>query len=221
MKETTDNTRISGTAWTRERLGHLFDIVVTILLSLGALATSWGGYQAARWGGVQASKYSEASQLRVESTRASTAAGQHQIIDVGMFANWLNAFAVKNTELESFYRQRFRPEFKPAFEAWLATKPRNNPDAPPSPFVMPEYRLELNEKSEKLDAASVKAFRDAEVANDQGDAYILQTVILAVVLFFAGISQQVKWFPGRALMLIIALLMCIFGVYNLARYPIE
>ena len=36
------------------------------------------------------------------------------------------------------YRERFRAEFKPAFEAWLKLDPENNPDTP-SPFALPEH----------------------------------------------------------------------------------
>ncbi len=211
----------SGSVWTRQRLERLFDIIATVLLSIGALATSWAGYQSVRWGGVQAGKYSEASQLRVESTRTSTIAGQQQVIDVGLFTSWLNAYAVSNTDLVTFYRQRFRPEFKPAFENWIATRPKLNPNAPASPFVLPEYRLELNEKAARLDAESVKAFKEAETANELGDKYVLQTVILAAVLFFTGFSQQMKWLPGRAILLGAALLMLVFSLYRIMSYPVE
>jgi hypothetical protein len=138
-----------------------------------------------------------------------------------LFAGWLNAFASGNTELEMFYRQRFRPEFMPAFEAWLKTNPRRNPAAPSSPFALPEYRLEQNEKAALLDEASTRAFKEAEVANEQSDAYVLQTVTLAAMLFFAGISQQVRWLPGRALMVLIGMLMCIWGIYKIATYQVE
>jgi hypothetical protein len=221
VKNTPDAVSRAASLWTRDRLDHILDIIATVLLSLGALATAWSGYQAARWSGVQASKYSEASKLRIESTRASTRAGQQQAIDVGLFTGWLNAFVSGNTELEMFYRQRLRPEFKPAFEAWLKTTPRRNPAAPSSPFAMPEYRLEQNEKADLLDEASTRAFKEAEVANQQSDAYVLQTVTLAAMLFFAGISQQVRWVRGRAVMVLIGMLMCVWGIYKISTYQVE
>src|SRR5262245_2256741 len=114
MRNAVSETR-SDSWWSRlsrDRIDHVFDIISTVLLSLGALATAWSGYQAARWDGVQASSYSEASQLRVESSRASTRAGQQQAIDVGLFTSWLNSYVSGNPKLEEFHRQRFRPEFK-------------------------------------------------------------------------------------------------------------
>jgi hypothetical protein len=211
----------SGSVWDRQRLEHMFEILNTILLSVGALATAWCGYQSTRWGGVQASKYSEAGQLRVESTRASTTAGQQQTVDVLSFSNWLNAFAANKPELEIFYRQRFRPEFIPAFEAWLKTSPRQNPEAPASPFAMPEYRPEQSEKAARLEVESSRAAKEADAANEQSDAYVLLTVTLAAVLFFAGISQQLRWLPGRAVLASVAVIMCAWGLYRMASYPVQ
>ena len=111
-----------------ERMDRWTEIVSVFLLGLVTIATAWSGYQSARWGGVQSTRYSEASTLRVESTRASTLAGQQTQIDVALFSNWLNAYADENQALEEFYRERFRAEFAPAFEAWIATKPVQNPE---------------------------------------------------------------------------------------------
>ena len=78
---------------------------------------------------------------RVESTRAANVANRQAQIDVALFTQWVDAYARDETELADFYRKRFRAEFQPAFEAWVATKPRTNPDAPLSPFAMPQYKL--------------------------------------------------------------------------------
>ena len=66
-----------------------------------------------------------------------------------------------NQELADFYENRFRPEFAVAFEAWLATDPRNNPDAPKSPFAMPEYTVSLAEEADRLE-------QEASITFEQG-----------------------------------------------------
>ena len=99
------------------------EVIATLILALATLATAWSGYKSARWGGEQSIKYSQAGALRTESTRASTKAGQIAQIDIGLFTNWVNAFAVGNQELADFYENRFRPKFAVAFDAWLATDP--------------------------------------------------------------------------------------------------
>ena len=125
------------------------EIFSTFLLALATVATAWSGYQASRWSGEQSIAFSEANAARVESTRESTRAGQQIQIDVALFTQWIDAFAKEEDELADFYEKRFREEFRPAFEAWLATKPRTNPDAPLSPFTMPEYQLAAQQEAEE------------------------------------------------------------------------
>jgi hypothetical protein len=49
---------------------------------------------------------------------------------VATFVQWVNAERSKDEALADFYRDRFRKEFRPAFAAWEATRPAENPDAP-------------------------------------------------------------------------------------------
>ena len=108
------------------------------------------------------------------------------------FSNWLNATATKQDDLAKFYEQRFRPEFKAAFTAWLATKPQENPDAPPSPFAMPEYKLAEIEESERLEQEATATFEQGKSADQQSDNYVLNTVYLASVLVFAGVLSRFR-----------------------------
>ena len=212
--------QVQGNASRTELVDRWTEIVSAILLGLVTIATAWSGYQSARWGGVQSTKYSEASALRVESTRASTQAGQQTQIDVALFSNWLNAYADENQSLEQFYRERFRAEFMPAFEAWLASEPAQNPEAPPSPFAMPEYQLVATQQSQDLERQASETFEEGKAANQQSDDYILNAVILASVLFLAGIAPRFDWLPVRLTVIFVALIFLGLGLYNIATYPI-
>ncbi len=196
------------------------EILSAILLGLVTMATAWSGYQSARWGGVQSTKYSEASALRVESTRASALAGQQTQIDVAIFSNWINAYAQGDMRLEQFYRERFRAEFMPAFEAWVATEPANNPEAPSSPFAMPEYQLAAAQKAQELEQQAAETFDEGKAANQQSDDYILNAVILASVLFLAGIAPRFDWLPVRVVVIFVAIVFLGLGLYNIAVYPV-
>ena len=128
------------------------EVLATVLLALAAVATAWSSYQASRWNGEQAKATSRANAARIESTRASGLASAQSQIDVATFMQWVNAFALDQTELADFYFRRFRAEFKPAVDAWIATRPRRNPDAPLTPFAMPQYRLAANQEADRLEA---------------------------------------------------------------------
>ena len=91
-----------------------------------------------------------------------------------------------------FYRARFRPEFTPAFNAWLATKPLKTKGAPLTPFAMPQYRLAAKADADRLDqTADVLA---GEVRRDiqRSSNYVLGVVLFAVALFFAGMSTKLS-----------------------------
>ena len=204
-----------------DRWEPLAEVIVTIVLAFATLATAWSGYQAARWGGVQATAYSQAAALRVESTRASTQAGQLAQVDIGFFINWINAFASEDQQLADFYQDRFRDEFKPAFEAWLATGPIKNPDAPQTPFTMPEYKISLAEKANQLELEAEETFAKGTEANQISDKYILTTVILASVLFLGGIATRFKAMSARWVIIIFSLAILTYGIANIISYPIE
>ncbi|NIM94851.1 MAG: hypothetical protein GTO18_14215 [Anaerolineales bacterium] len=196
-------------------------ILSAFMLAAVAVGTAWSGYQAARWGGFQSLRFSEASSRRVESTRSSTLAGQMATVDVMLFSGFVNAFAEGNEELAQFYEDRFREEFVPAYEAWIATDPRNNPDAPPEPFSMPEYKLSEMEKAIALEEEAAQLFEEGKDANQTSDEYVFNSVLLATVLFFAGIATQFEWQPIRWALLGLGSIMLIYGIYTLLTLPIQ
>jgi hypothetical protein len=166
------------------------EVVATVLLAFAAVATAWSGYQATRWNGEQVKASSRTNAIRIEASRAQGLSEAQKEVDVATFIQWIDAYAHRETELTTFYERRFRPEFKPAFAAWLATKPLTNPDAPLTPFVMPQYRLAAETDAEQLDAdaeaSSAQVRRDIQRASN----YVLGVVLFSVALFFAGMSTK-------------------------------
>ncbi|MDX1436437.1 MAG: hypothetical protein R3335_06490 [Anaerolineales bacterium] len=197
------------------------ELIASIILALATVATAWSGYQAARWGGVQSTRFAEASTARIESVRASTSGGQKVQVDIGLFTEWINAFAEGDERRLAFYQQRFRAEFVPAFDAWLATDPANNSEAPKTPFVMPQYEVSDLVRADELSLDASRKFDEANEANETSDRYILNTVILASVLFFAGLINRFKSNLARLIILLAAIAMFMVGLSNLFRYPIE
>jgi hypothetical protein len=203
----------------QQRTDRWFQVFTAILLGVVAVATAWSGYQATRWAGEQSTLYAQASALRVESTRASTLAGQYKLYDSISVNNWLNAYTQGNTKLAKIFERRFRPELQVAFAAWMATNPFTNPNAPPGPLFMPQYKVSQDALATQLDAQAAKTFDEGQAAKEQGDAYVLNTVFLATVLFLTAIAENFTWNWIRAVILVIALVMLLFGIYHLIIYP--
>jgi hypothetical protein len=196
------------------------EIVSTVLIAVAAVATAWSGYQSARWSGEQAKGYSRANAARLESTRASALANAQTQVDVATFTQWVDAFARGEDELADFYFARFRDEFRPAVDAWVATRPRFNPDAPLTPFAMPEYRLQARADADRLEAEATAASEDATRFNQRSDNYVLAVVLFATSLFFAGISTRLPTTRSRAAILALGCVVFVATLVWVATFPV-
>ena len=145
---------------------------------------------------------------------------QLTIIDTVAFTAYAEAVATDRTDLADFYQTRFRPDFLPAFNAWMRIDPLNNPDAPSSPFAMREYVLPETTAAQIYDAQGEEAYAHGEVSKEHSEQYVLNTVILATVLFFAGIAPRVKWVPARLGLMSVAIALLGFAFFDVASLPV-
>jgi hypothetical protein len=199
---------------------RVLEFCAVLLLSLTTLATAWSGYQAALWSGEQSQHYARASAMRIKAQQQATAAGQRRIDDLLYFNEWLDARQAGNEALATIYERRFRPEFVPAFRAWLAQRPFTNPRAIPGPLYMPQYRPAENARAAALDDQADELYREGTQAKSNDDKYILSTVFFAAVLFFAGISLRLLWQPLRIVVLGMAAALLVGGLVFVLSLPI-
>ena len=200
----------------RERV---LEIIAALLLSLATLGIAWSGYQAAKWSGIQARRYTQASAARSLANRASTLAAQERTQDLLNFNRWLEVKTEGNTQLSDLYERRFRPEFRPAFQAWIATDPLNNKNAIASPLLEPEYVLADSVKADKLERVGDERFVQGKDATENADDYVFATVFFAIVLFFSGISLRFAWFPLRIVILALGGALFLYGLVRLGTLP--
>jgi hypothetical protein len=197
------------------------ELLVTVLLVVAALGTSWSSYQATRWNGEQAAAASRTSAIRISAARAQGQAQAQTQVDVATFIAWADADRQGDRELAGIYVDRFREEFKTAFDAWRVTRPFTNPDAPPTPFAMPEYQLASRTEAEKLDAASEASAAQVRLYIQRSSNYVLTVVLYAVVLFFAGMSTRLKSQRLRWVMTLAGCLALVGALAWLSTFPVS
>jgi hypothetical protein len=196
-----------------------FEIIATILLSVAALATAYSGFQASLWDGIQSSDYSRASAARVEAAQKQAEGNQLRLADLTVFEAYLQADASGETDLANFYRGRFSEEFADAYEAWARLDP-SDPDTPRSPFAMSEYSTAADREAADLHALADERFASGEIANDNSDAFTLSTLLFAMVLFFAAISERFEHVPSRSALLGLASLAFVVGAVVTITQPV-
>ena len=197
------------------------ELYATILLAVAAVATAWCSYQATRWNGEQTKQSGTTNRLRLEAGRAQGLAEAQTQVDLATFIQWVDAYALKRTELTDFYFKRFREEFKPAVEAWIATRPLTNPNAPLSPFAMPQYRLAATADAKQLDAeaAASSDLRDRDIQRQSN--YVLGVVLFAVALFLAGMSTKLSSRRLRIALLACGYVVFLTTVIWIATFPVS
>lgn len=202
------------------RYEHVLEIVAAALLSLTTVVAAWCGYQAARWGGEQARYYSEATAKRTEAAKYENQALLRSSIQIGLFVQYVVALSRQEQKLADFMYVRFPPELKTATDAWLKTRPLKNPDAPKSPFEMPEYTLRQQIKAQEAEDAAERKAEAARAANALSDKYVLLTVILTSVLFLGGISGKFKWRSIKAVLLTVGIVVLLSILGILLKMPV-
>ena len=200
------------------RRAEVIEILEAILLAVVAVATAWSGYQTARWDTRQAHLYGLSNKYRAVSNKAATRSGQEELYDTSTFSFWLQAKAQGDREAAQLFVRRFRPEYRPAFAAWLGTDPFHNPKAPPGPILMPQYHNAMAAKAEANDARATTAFEQGTKARETGDRYLRNTVLLATVLFLTALAQKFKVETVRIGLIGVSGVLLVIALYFVVTY---
>ena len=163
--------------------------------------------------------YNQASAQRTESVRNSILGGQKAALDAIIFNEWLKAEHQDDEALADFYYERMG-DLLPAVEAWIASEPLTNPDAPKSPFAMEEYSVSQYEEAQRLETEAAEFFKQGLEYSLFSDGYVLNAVILASVLFFAGVSTRFKRDSSQIITLSVGGVLLLYGLFNVLSYPI-
>ena len=192
-----------------------------MLLAFAAVSTAWCGYQATRWNGEQAKAAASASATRFQAARASDLANAQTQVDVATFVAWADAYASDDQRLADFYHARFRAEFAPAVDAWLATRPLQNADAPLTPFVMPEYKVASSADADRLDKEAEVLAATVRQNLQRASNYVLGVVLCSVALFFGGVSTKLASPALRVATLSIGCVVFLGTLVWLASFPVS
>lgn len=188
------------------------DIIFAILLLFATLSSAFCVYEATRWSGIQAEEFGNSAKFRTESVSAANQGNVEVAVDVQVFTSWVNAITNNNIKQADFLKERFRKEFKPAFNTWISQINQSDGSfiPPGTPFDMPEYQPANYKKSKELESSATDAFDRAKDANENGDQYILITVLFAIVLFFCGIYS--KWETSKVQFALLAVTLIVFSM---------
>jgi hypothetical protein len=194
------------------RLRQWMDLLSAALMAGATMATAWCAYQSSVWNGEHFSHESRSITAVVRVGKLSNLAMQRTSVQVNLFVHWVSAMNNGDRGLADFLFARFPEPLKTAAGAWRATSPLTNPEAPPSPFDMPEYVLQEKIEVDRWEDIGQLESAAAERASEMANRYLLFTIINASVLFFAGISGKFRWMAIDLAVLVLGALTLLVGV---------
>ncbi|MFF1540793.1 hypothetical protein ACFVWL_12000 [Microbacterium sp. NPDC058269] len=198
------------------RTSRVLDILTVVLLSVTAVLTAWCGFEASKWGGEMSIAFSQASSARIQAASAESTAQAARQYDLTLYTEWVLAEENGQDELVPFIQERFTEEFAVAFDAWTAEGRVSR-----GPLAMDEYVPPGTMEAQELGARADAKFDEALADNQRGDNYSLLTVLFALVLFFAAISQHQAAPWRRRVFLSLAGVIAICGIVTLLTFPIK
>jgi hypothetical protein len=198
---------------------RLLEVIAVVLLAITTLGTAWCGYQASQWSGVQSDANQQRTNHQLEANRRFGLAIQTFSYDSNVIALYAQAVQEKNTGLAQFYRKTMvRKGLLPFLDKWVATV---RSGGTPTPLLEdPQYVDAQSSGYRSEQEAAEKAAGAAQQAADTSQVYTLDTIVLAVALFFAGVTASFRYRPARVLLIVLSLLTLAFAATRLADLPI-
>jgi len=167
-----------------------FEPASAILMALATLGTAWCSYQSSEWNGQSSTFATKAGRSNQQAAVLHLEGNQVTALQAKMFTEFIDAQMSGKEKLANFYLDRFPPELRKAYDAWIAEKPFENPKADPHPFVPNLYQPRFVQDARQASADAGRNDAEGKRASAVAAHYLSNTVLFAAVLFFAGTSGK-------------------------------
>jgi len=193
--------------------------VTAVLMALATVGTAWCSYKSASWTRQSNRLMNEYNSLERRAGVLTLQGMQSATIHSAMFMQMLAAQEAGNEKLANFYVERFPPDVRKAYDAWLAQKPFENPKADPHPFVPNLYESRGSREAAELSAKAANNLLVARRAGNTSGQYLANTVLFATMLFFANAVLKFEQRRVRIVAFAFAVAVFAFAVVRTALLP--
>jgi hypothetical protein len=198
---------------------RLLEIVAVILLGIATVGSAFCGYEATRWNTREGDLERDASTSRVEANRLFSLGTQTVVYDTTVVAQFAAAASAGDQRLMDFYRTSLvRPKFLPIIDQWIAQIRAG--ETPTNLLDNTAYIDEQMAGYAKSQAEAEAFTLDAGDASEHADAFVLTALLLAVSLFFAGVTSSFRVTAARLLLMIGAVVTLAIAAGRIADLPI-
>lgn len=193
--------------------------IAALIMALATVGTAWCSYKSAAWTRHSNASSNQFNVLERKAALLDLQGAQILTVQTAMFMETLAAQQAGNQKLADFYVQRFPPDMRKAYDAWLAQKPFENPNADLHPFVPNLYEMRGSREAVEATASAATQITDARHAATISGSYLANTVLFAAVLFFANAASkfEIRWVRRTSFLFAVAVFL--FAVARTAILP--
>ncbi|MCU1437934.1 MAG: hypothetical protein JWP66_1021 [Naasia sp.] len=186
------------------RLGRLLsnvELVTAILLGVVSVTTAYASFQASLYDGENTKQLSAGQNSQTEAESLYLEANQQYIRDVQLWDQMTElqievdsdplAAPVSQLKYDTLLFTSVSEELNAAI-IWSADQNVADPATYTSPFESEDYQNALYGAWAEEDDNSIAAFEKADVADANGDALTLTTVLMAISLFLLGVAAVAR-----------------------------
>jgi hypothetical protein len=169
----------------RDPRSKRIEVFIAALLGVVAILTAFATYKAVLEDGDTLANFNEGIKLNVEAAERDSAGLQEYSTDQATYLEFIKSDQEGNKEVAAYFRETL---FSPELEEGVKFVEEGGDEAispfqEDSPYTRPEWA-----EAEKLRTQTNAKFAKAKVHDEDGDKYVLATVILSIALFLLGIA---------------------------------
>ena len=208
-----------STTTTTSKGNRIIEILAVVLLGIATIGTGVVRLPGQSGGTVARAELTrDAAIVQTEAARLFGLATQTVSYDSNILAQYAQAASAGDQRLMAFYRQSLvRPAMLPLLDEW---EQQVRGEAPTNLLQDEDYLAAQTKPYEAEVAKAGSITVESGEAGDHANAYVLTTLLLAVALFFSGLTTSFRVRLARVFLLAGASLTIAYAASRLIELPI-
>jgi hypothetical protein len=204
-------------AATEDARSKRLEIWIAGLLGVVAIITAFATYKAVLEDGDTLANFNEGVRINDDATAKDTEGTQQYTTDQAIYLEFVKSDVAGDSKVANYFRETlFSPELEESVK-WVEDGGADavSPFQEDSPYTRPEWA-----EAEKLRGQTEAKFKQAGIHDEDGDKYVLATVILSISLFLLGIAGVNRQFKVQRMLVAIAVVPLAAGVAQIVAVSV-
>ncbi len=190
-------------------------------MAVSSLMTAWCSYQSSQWGGQSSSLSAIADKREREAWAMHLELRQEESAHLRLLMEVIDDKLEGKERLAEFYLARFPQTLRIAWDKWMALDPFGADSTAPAHPLLPQFYVHpLEEPVKVARSEAAQTSEQASLAGNHSSGYLSNTVLLAIVLFFAGTAGKFDQRRVRLFALGFAVILALYAGVRMASLPV-